>query len=176
MERALSPPCSSHRITLRRHPSKSSTIINDDEQNDEIDKHSPKLRRRWSLLPLRRLSKRWRLTNNNRLSLAVDNGSLSDNERIERQKLLLGRDSSHKYQNKNNGIHTSSIGHDDKDADDGNDDDDDDDPKEIILMSPEERSQLLAKQFSDSQTVSIDVSGRSFDRLSNTRRSLIHVS
>ncbi|KAH9425711.1 hypothetical protein DERP_004928 [Dermatophagoides pteronyssinus] len=174
LERALSPPCSSHRITLRRHPSKSSTIINDDEQNDEIDKHSPKLRRRWSLLPLRRLSKRWRLTNNNRLSLAVDNGSLSDNERIERQKLLLGRDSSHKYQNKNNGIHTSSIGHDDKDADDGNDDDDDDDPKEIILMSPEERSQLLAKQFSDSQTVSIDVSGRSFDRLSNTRRSLIH--
>ncbi|OTF70840.1 hypothetical protein BLA29_007019, partial [Euroglyphus maynei] len=41
-------------------------------------------------------------------------------------------------------------------------------------MSPEERSQLLAKQFSNSQTVSIDVSGRSFDRLSNTRRSLIH--
>ncbi|OTF80793.1 hypothetical protein BLA29_012912, partial [Euroglyphus maynei] len=88
LERALSPPCSSHSITLRRRHSKSS-ITND----DEIEKQPTKLKRRWSLLPLRHLSKRWRLVNNNRhLSLAIDE-SLSDNERIERQKLLLGHES-----------------------------------------------------------------------------------
>ncbi|KAH7644863.1 hypothetical protein HUG17_0401 [Dermatophagoides farinae] len=164
LERALSPPCSSHSITLRRHHSKSS-IIND-EQDDENEKQLPKLKRRWSLLPLRRLSKRWRMVNDNnrtnRLSLAID-GSLSDNERIERKKLLLRSQSSHEHNDRD--IHTSVP---------SDNNDEDDDPKEIILMSPEERDQLLAKQFSDPQTVSIDVSGRSFDRLSNTRRSLIH--
>lgn len=165
MERALSPPCSSHSITLRRHHSKSS--ITNDGQDDENEKQLPKLKRRWSLLPLRRLSKRWRMVNDNnrtnRLSLAIE-GSLSDNERIERKKLLLRSQSSHEHKDRD--IHTSVP---------SDNNDEDDDPKEIILMSPEERDQLLAKQFSDPQTVSIDVSGRSFDRLSNTRRSLIHV-
>jgi len=48
--------------------------------------------------------------------------------------------------------------------------------REVYLITPGERAALLASLYASPQLVDINVTGRNFDRLSSTRRSLIHVS
>lgn len=161
LERALSPPCSSHSITLR----KSTTNQQANQLNFELSRNSgrfSKLKRRWSLFPLRQLSKRFGGKNR----LALIEGPKYENVPLENEDgqpiLTKALHSSHEN------IHGTNI--------DNIDDNGWETPKEIILMSPEKRAKILADQFCDSTIVDIDVSGKYFDRLSFTRQSLIHVS
>lgn len=154
LRHAMSPPCSEHTVELKKgveEPSSSNT--------------QTKLKRRWSLLPFRRN----RSSNPNRRSLSVavsdsedalpsvprKNGSSlpprKDRVSVSRQDPVQSKDSPKPQA-----------------------------PQEqqqvILLMTPEERLKVLAEQFGNSASVDIDVSGRSFNRMTKNRRSLIHVS
>lgn len=155
MERALSPPCSSHSITLRKPITNQQT----DQLNIDSSRNSgrfSKLKRRWSLFPLRQLSKRFGGKNRLALIEGPKYGNISLEKEDGQPILTKAFHSSHEN------IHEAI--------------DDWETPKEIILLSPEKRAKLLADQFCDSTIESIDVSGKYFDRLSFTRQSLIHVS
>ncbi|KAI2802193.1 hypothetical protein BLOT_010386 [Blomia tropicalis] len=177
LERALSPPCSSHSIQLR--PKKLA-----DSEQISINGDESKLRRRWSLFPIRRKSRQQHQSSSsgsvppplksikNNESSPSSSSTLQSNQffnRFSRTRRSLPSSTTIRR----NHLESNQTEHDDPQTTLPIDEEVNG-PREVLLMSPEERFKLLAGQYSQSTIVNIDISGRNFNRLSMGRRSLIH--
>lgn len=209
LERALSPPCSSHSIVLRPKKTKTkadktSHALSEDEGATNSDANSsasstlPRLKRRWSLFPMRRKS-----AQRQSKSISVISGpTLVDHQHLQPHQQphdqghhSLSRLFSRSNRNRQSlppnqslpgqtGPKMATSGNASSSLDGGgggggNEGDRGNKSKPeaevVLLMSPEERVKLLAAQFSSPVLVNIDTSGRRFQRMSVGRRSLIHV-
>ncbi|KPM09993.1 hypothetical protein QR98_0085390 [Sarcoptes scabiei] len=190
LQRALSPPCSNHTITLdsdeRRRRRRRSMATDNDSILDE-DK-SFKLKRRWSLFPFQRKSLKF-FHKNRRLSMNVVDehqkmtneskietiGDMNGEENTQNSSQLDSKRNVDAEENKENvfesvdGSQTPNLSSSSKTKAKT------EKPIEIVLMSLKEREKILADQFAGYTMVNIDVSGRKFAQLSDQRRSLIHV-
>lgn len=210
LERALSPPCSSHSIVLRPKKTKTkadktSHAFSEDEGTTNSDANSsasstlPRLKRRWSLFPMRRKSAQRQSKSISVISgpTLVDHQHLQPHQQPHDQghhslSRLFSRSNRNRQSlppnqslpGQTNASTMATSGNASSSLDGGGGDEEDrgnsssnskPEAEVVLLMSPEERVKLLAAQFSSPVLVNIDTSGRRFQRMSVGRRSLIHV-
>lgn len=161
LEKALTPLCNNHTVHLRdRSPTKQQLKS---LENGEESATLPRLKRRWSLF--HRRSKKQSSEEGNNTSPFKRFSLL---RRSERPNL----DSASSSSGRRVSVSTTALDSLEPSTPAAAEDEQ---SKEIVLISPEERIRLLAEKYCNPIEVPIDVSGKTFTRMSRNRRSLIHV-
>ena len=161
-----------HTLSLRSAPKTDSEIESESEEN----RQTTKLKRRWSLL-IPKLRRRSHVNDTRGESQSPVRSSEPFFSRLTRNRQSLPPESriarsdyastSQQKQQKPSESLPSSVH--------SGDENDSTSVREVYLITPSERAALLASLYSPPRLVDINVTGRNFDRLSSTRRSLIHV-
>lgn len=158
LEKALTPLCNNHNVRLRDR----SPLKNNGDESATL----PRLKRRWSLFH-RRSKKQSSEEGNVATNSTSPFKRFSLLRRSERPSLESSNSSGRQVSVSTTALdqieplNTETI--------------EEEKTNEIVLISPEDRIRLLAEKYCDPIEVPIDVSGRTFNRMSRNRRSLIHV-
>lgn len=170
-----------HTLSLRSRPD--TELDTELESEAEDSRRSSKLKRRWSLL-IPKLRRRSQANGSRGESQSPVRSSEPFFSRLTRNRQSLppesriARSGFPSTSQQQNGGQSETVPSPMSRTADQPDNGVDGEPsvREVYLITPGERAALLASLYASPQLVDINVTGRNFDRLSTTRRSLIHVS